>query len=83
MRELSYVLQVRYLYYSAYLLCSIRCLLCYTDLPILAYLQNVARNSLVIMDELGRGTSNEEGFGICHAVCEYLLRSEVSVILTL
>lgn len=30
------------------------------------------------MDELGRGTSNEEGFGICHSVCEYLLTTNVS-----
>lgn len=36
-------------------------------------LQNVRSNSLIIMDELGRGTSSEEGVGICHAVCEYLL----------
>ena len=36
-------------------------------------LQNVASNSVIIMDELGRGTGNEEGVGICHAVCEYLL----------
>jgi DNA mismatch repair protein MSH4 len=39
-------------------------------------LQNLASNSLVIMDELGRGTSNEEGVGICHSVCEYLLNSK-------
>ena len=29
------------------------------------------------MDELGRGTSSEEGVGICYAVCEYLLHSKV------
>ena len=39
--------------------------------------QNVACNSLIIMDELGRGTSNEEGLGICHAVCEYLIHHKV------
>ncbi|PIK47411.1 putative mutS protein-like 4 [Apostichopus japonicus] len=35
--------------------------------------QNCTHSSLVIIDELGRGTSNEEGVGICHAVCEYLI----------
>ncbi|CAI8056063.1 MutS protein homolog 4 [Geodia barretti] len=39
-------------------------------------LQNVSSNCLVIVDELGRGTSNEEGFGICHAVCEHLLTTK-------
>ena len=29
------------------------------------------------MDELGRGTSSEEGVGICYAVCEHLLHSKV------
>ena len=42
--------------------------------------QNVSSNCLVIVDELGRGTSNEEGFGICHAVCEHLLTTKVSLI---
>ncbi|XP_056009857.1 mutS protein homolog 4-like isoform X2 [Ostrea edulis] len=36
-------------------------------------IQNVGHRSLIIMDELGRGTSQEEGVGICHSVCEYLL----------
>ncbi|KAJ8047643.1 MutS protein-like 4 [Holothuria leucospilota] len=36
-------------------------------------IQNCSHSSLVIIDELGRGTSNEEGVGICHAVCEYLI----------
>lgn len=40
----------------------------------------MASNSLIIMDELGRGTGNEDGIGICHAVCEYLLlNSQVRV----
>ena len=42
--------------------------------------QNVSSNCLVIVDELGRGTSNEEGFGICHAVCEHLLTTKVSLL---
>ncbi|XP_023683988.2 mutS protein homolog 4 isoform X1 [Paramormyrops kingsleyae] len=36
-------------------------------------IHNVSDRSLVIIDELGRGTSAEEGVGICHSVCEYLL----------
>ncbi|XP_063952097.1 mutS protein homolog 4-like [Lytechinus pictus] len=35
--------------------------------------QNCSHESLVIIDELGRGTSSDEGVGICHAICEYLL----------
>ncbi|KAK5614459.1 MutS protein msh4 [Crenichthys baileyi] len=34
---------------------------------------NVSDRSLTIIDELGRGTSAEEGIGICHSVCEFLL----------
>ncbi|XP_069798495.1 mutS protein homolog 4 [Narcine bancroftii] len=36
-------------------------------------MHNVTDKSLIIIDELGRGTSSEEGIGICHAVCEFLL----------
>ncbi|XP_075038033.1 mutS protein homolog 4 isoform X2 [Mixophyes fleayi] len=36
-------------------------------------IQNANDKSLIIIDELGRGTSTEEGIGICYAVCEYLL----------
>ncbi|MBN3298758.1 MSH4 protein, partial [Amia calva] len=40
----------------------------------IAYIiHNVSDRSLIIIDELGRGTSAEEGVGICHAVCEFLL----------
>ncbi|KAM9324666.1 mutS protein homolog 4 [Gastrophryne carolinensis] len=39
-------------------------------------LQNVNESSLIIIDELGRGTSAEEGIGICYAVCEHLLNSK-------
>ncbi|XP_077784698.1 mutS protein homolog 4 isoform X4 [Podarcis muralis] len=40
----------------------------------IAYIiQNANDRSLIIIDELGRGTSAEEGIGICYAVCEYLL----------
>ncbi|XP_044883560.1 mutS protein homolog 4 isoform X5 [Mauremys mutica] len=36
-------------------------------------IQNANDKSLIIIDELGRGTSTEEGIGICYSVCEYLL----------
>uniref|UniRef100_A0A5F8GRM5 MutS homolog 4 n=1 Tax=Monodelphis domestica TaxID=13616 RepID=A0A5F8GRM5_MONDO len=36
-------------------------------------LHNANDRSLILIDELGRGTSTEEGIGICFAVCEYLL----------
>uniref|UniRef100_A0A8C7R2M7 MutS homolog 4 n=1 Tax=Oncorhynchus mykiss TaxID=8022 RepID=A0A8C7R2M7_ONCMY len=36
-------------------------------------IHNVSDRSLIIIDELGRGTSAEEGVGICHSVCEFLL----------
>ncbi|ETE68609.1 MutS protein-like 4, partial [Ophiophagus hannah] len=39
-------------------------------------IQNANDRSLIIIDELGRGTSPEEGIGICYAVC--LKAAEVS-----
>uniref|UniRef100_A0A672UAI8 DNA mismatch repair proteins mutS family domain-containing protein n=1 Tax=Strigops habroptila TaxID=2489341 RepID=A0A672UAI8_STRHB len=36
-------------------------------------IQNANDKSLVISEELGRGTSAEEGIGTCYAACEYLL----------
>ncbi|RUS80534.1 hypothetical protein EGW08_011718, partial [Elysia chlorotica] len=39
-------------------------------------IQNVTNNCLVIIDELGRGTSAEEGVGLCWAVCEFLLKTQ-------
>ncbi|XP_072545639.1 mutS protein homolog 4 [Salminus brasiliensis] len=39
-----------------------------------SYITHTASDrSLIIIDELGRGTSAEEGIGICHAVCEFLI----------
>ena len=40
--------------------------------------QNIRDCSLVVIDELGRGTSREEGVGICYAVCEQLLQTKVA-----
>ena len=42
-------------------------------------LQHVTPRSLVIIDELGRGTSSEEGVGLCYAVCEQLHASKAFV----
>ncbi|XP_062863717.1 mutS protein homolog 4 [Trichomycterus rosablanca] len=36
-------------------------------------IHNASERSLIIIDELGRGTSAEEGIGICHSVCEFLI----------
>ena len=38
-------------------------------------LQNAGEKSLIIMDEVGRGTSTEDGLAIAQAVCEYLLNT--------
>ena len=40
-------------------------------------LHNANDKSLILIDELGRGTNTEEGIGICYAVCEHLLSLKV------
>lgn len=42
-------------------------------------IHNASNRSLIIIDELGRGTSAEEGIGICHSVCEFLISLKVLV----
>ncbi|XP_073245789.1 mutS protein homolog 4-like [Porites lutea] len=39
-------------------------------------IQNASDKSLIIIDELGRGTSSEEGVGICFSVCENLIKKK-------
>jgi DNA mismatch repair ATPase MutS len=44
-------------------------------------LANRGPTSLIVLDELGRGTAVEAGSGICWAVCEELLRGTAFVFL--
>ncbi|XP_071983700.1 mutS protein homolog 4 isoform X2 [Engystomops pustulosus] len=39
-------------------------------------IRSVNEKSLIIIDELGRGTSAEEGIGICYAVCEHFIGTQ-------
>lgn len=56
----------------------IKLLLTRISSPKISYIiHNASDRSLIIIDELGRGTSAEEGIGICHSVCEFLLSLKV------
>lgn len=44
-------------------------------------IENMTDNSLIIIDELGRGTSDEEGVGICFAFAEHFIRSKAFTLL--
>lgn len=43
-------------------------------------LSNANEKSLVVVDELARSTSTEEGIGICYAICEKLIQSKALVL---
>jgi DNA mismatch repair protein MSH4 len=44
-------------------------------------LHSADENSLIIIDELARSTSTEEGISICFSICEQLIQSKAFVFL--
>ncbi len=44
-------------------------------LDIKEILDNATENSLILLDELGKGTSTKDGLALCYSICEYIIKN--------